>query len=473
MLAVLLAAGPPALPAEDARLKDWPKGPIRYILTADEEDAFRALSTDAERLAFIERFWARRDPSPRTFENEYRLLFWQRVQEADATFRDSAGPGWKTDRGKIYILHGPPDEIEQDEHSGLPSDTGTSRGVVRWIYVGRPGGRRDLDPVVVVPFVRSASGEFRISYDPRLTSVFLDWNRLRDDSRTPGWTSWLDESALYGSRLGAMLDLGKMQEIPPPEVMLLERVDSYELFHTEPLDVAVDRFEPPGRTDALVLLTYAIPPAGGETEPALVARLRPRGAGGRERVLSEASFRIETTGRGRVAEARVFLEPGTWELLALVVDPDTGTNAAHREVLEIPERGPALRTSDPAVLSRLEPLPYATLATYDSPFVLGGFRARVEPRAEIVRGEPIRILIEAYGGEGPYRATFRLEGREIDGSFVPLGSPSVAEEPLGAFAWSVPTTLSWPTGPYRVRARIEDASGRAVEREIPFTLAER
>src|SRR5262245_35664367 len=90
--------------ARDARSRE---GPVRYLLTKDEDDAYRLLKTDEERAEFIRTFWASRDPDATTPENEYRTLFYARVAEADRVFTDSTKPGWKTDRGKIFILLGP------------------------------------------------------------------------------------------------------------------------------------------------------------------------------------------------------------------------------------------------------------------------------------------------------------------------------------------------------------------------------
>src|SRR5436309_103418 len=97
----------------DAPTALWREGPVRYLLTKDEDDAFRALTTDEDRAAFIHRFWASRDPVGSTPENEYRAIFYARVADANRRLTDSTKPGWKTHRGKIFILLGPPDHLEQ------------------------------------------------------------------------------------------------------------------------------------------------------------------------------------------------------------------------------------------------------------------------------------------------------------------------------------------------------------------------
>ena len=76
--------------------------------TDEERNTFKALKSDDEREQFIEQFWLRRDPDPDTDANEYREEYYQRIAYANEHF-SSGIPGWKTDRGRIYIMFGPPD----------------------------------------------------------------------------------------------------------------------------------------------------------------------------------------------------------------------------------------------------------------------------------------------------------------------------------------------------------------------------
>jgi GWxTD domain-containing protein len=85
--------------------KKWLSNDVKYIITKEEERAFKALTTDEERENFIENFWRRRDPNPDTEENEYREEYYQRIAYANEHYT-SGIPGWKTDRGRIYIMFG-------------------------------------------------------------------------------------------------------------------------------------------------------------------------------------------------------------------------------------------------------------------------------------------------------------------------------------------------------------------------------
>ncbi len=102
--------------------KKWLDQDVKYIITGEEMEAFKRLSNDEERDNFIEQFWLRRDPSPDTVENEYKEEHYRRIAYANERF--SAGmQGWRTDRGRIYIVYGPADEIESHASGGLYNRT--------------------------------------------------------------------------------------------------------------------------------------------------------------------------------------------------------------------------------------------------------------------------------------------------------------------------------------------------------------
>jgi len=97
--------------------KKWLEEDVRWIITDEERAAFKQLSNDEERDNFIEAFWARRDPTPDTEENEFKEEHYRRIAYANEHF--AAGiPGWKTDRGRIYIMYGPADEIDSHPSGG-------------------------------------------------------------------------------------------------------------------------------------------------------------------------------------------------------------------------------------------------------------------------------------------------------------------------------------------------------------------
>src|ERR1035438_4276210 len=97
--------------------KKWLNEDVVWIISDEERAAFKQLSNDEERDNFIEAFWQRRDPTPDTEENEYKEEHYRRIAYANEHF--AAGvPGWKTDRGRMYIVFGKPDEIESHPSGG-------------------------------------------------------------------------------------------------------------------------------------------------------------------------------------------------------------------------------------------------------------------------------------------------------------------------------------------------------------------
>jgi GWxTD domain-containing protein len=109
--ALLTVQTAPLEQTSDQFLKKWLDQDVVYIIAADEKAAFKRLTTDEERYQFIEQFWLRRDPSPNTTKNETRDEHYRRIAYANERF-SAAEPGWRTDRGRIYITLGPPDQIE-------------------------------------------------------------------------------------------------------------------------------------------------------------------------------------------------------------------------------------------------------------------------------------------------------------------------------------------------------------------------
>ena len=155
----------------DQYLKKWLNEDVAYIITPEERAAYKKLTTDEERYQFIEQFWLRRDPSPDTMENEFRDEHYRRIAYANERF-PSGWPGWKTDRGRIYITWGPPDEIDSHPSGGpymRPAEEGGGETttypfeVWRYRYLEGP----NLGNEVMIEFVdRTMTGEYRIALDP-------------------------------------------------------------------------------------------------------------------------------------------------------------------------------------------------------------------------------------------------------------------------------------------------------------------
>jgi GWxTD domain-containing protein len=119
----------------------WLDADVRWIITSEERTAFLGLSKDEDRDHFIEAFWLRRDPTPGTAENEFKEEHYRRIAYANVHFAHEI-PGWKTDRGRIYIVYGPPEKIETDlaRRSDDPAEPAQT-----WHYQSIPGYGKDID----------------------------------------------------------------------------------------------------------------------------------------------------------------------------------------------------------------------------------------------------------------------------------------------------------------------------------------
>ena len=147
----------------------WLSEDVAYIISGEERKAFGELGNDDEREQFVEQFWLRRDPTPDTIENEYEEEHYRRIAWANEHFA-SGIPGWKSDRGRIYIRFGAPDEIEAHPSGGTYQRPASQGGGTTSAYPFEQWRYRHLDNVgedVVVEFVdASMSGEYRLTIDP-------------------------------------------------------------------------------------------------------------------------------------------------------------------------------------------------------------------------------------------------------------------------------------------------------------------
>ena len=158
--------------------KQWLNVDVTYIITDEERAAFKRLTTDEEKQQFIEQFWLRRDPTPDTEENEFKEEHYRRIAYANERYA-SGIPGWKTDRGRIYITFGPPDEIESHPSGGTyerPMEEGGGTTSTypfekwRYRYIEGVGSGSDINIEFVDP---TMTGEYRLTMDPSEKDALL------------------------------------------------------------------------------------------------------------------------------------------------------------------------------------------------------------------------------------------------------------------------------------------------------------
>jgi GWxTD domain-containing protein len=148
--------------------KKWLDEDVRWIITDEELSAFKKLTNNAERDTFIEAFWQRRDPTPDTAENEYKEEHYRRIAYANEHF--AAGiPGWKTDRGRIYITFGKPDSIDSHPAGGpyqRPSEEGGGQTETYPFEVWRYRYLEGIGQEIEIEFVDDCScGAYEMTLD--------------------------------------------------------------------------------------------------------------------------------------------------------------------------------------------------------------------------------------------------------------------------------------------------------------------
>jgi GWxTD domain-containing protein len=149
--------------------KKWLNEDVVYIITDEERKAFKDLQTDEERQSFVEQFWLRRDPTPDTEENEFKEEHYRRIAYANDHYASGIA-GWRTDRGRIYIMYGPPDEIESHPSGGTYERPMEEGGGETSTYPFEDWRYRYIEGVgsnVIIEFVDpTMSGEFHMTMDP-------------------------------------------------------------------------------------------------------------------------------------------------------------------------------------------------------------------------------------------------------------------------------------------------------------------
>jgi GWxTD domain-containing protein len=253
--------------------KKWLKEDVSYIITPEEVAAFKQLSNDEERDQFIENFWLRRDPTPDTPENEYKEEHYRRIAYANEHF--GAGiPGWKTDRGRIYIIWGPADQIEAHPTGGTYDRPQEEGGGTTSTYPWETWRYRYLEGVgenIELEFVDQCScGDYKISTSPNDKDALL---------HTPGGSTTYEqmglsskaqrmdpfaanagpEQGLQNSKEFDKLEtLAKVNAPPPVKFKDLEEVVSHHInINLMPFEVRTDYVKVTGET-VLVPVTLQV-----------------------------------------------------------------------------------------------------------------------------------------------------------------------------------------------------------------------
>ena len=464
------AAEPPADAASKYNRPDrnWYEGPVRYLLSREEEKQYRALATGEERLRFIEDFWARRDEDPSTPANESEIRFWKRVSEADGSFHDAPYPGWKTDRGKLHILLGPPDEIREGQVTG---PLGKEVPYAIWFYQ-RPrfeGMDRDTE----IRFLRDPSGEMRMT-----DRLFM--GRLE---RFSGATRSLSYRA------------GVAQKPPEPKE-LLDTIAAARppmgsgRFHTHyDFFLAAD-----GNTSVVLTLgirpTPPAPPKGGappQTAPSgewkVYARLSD-GASSYD-LVDEGSFRTSEVAGDvdgfLLYQGRVSAPPGAYSVFYGIQDPATGELFSLGDRVQVPDfAGAGFTLSSITLAARLEP---AERPDENPPFLVGRMTVIPKMAPAFKSGSEFAYYFQVYHpqldpetGQASLDLTYQFFRATAlkktgDPDFTPMAKPLLFENQTGQVHGRAIPLTGWTPGEFKIRVQVRDRiADKTIEAEARFSV---
>ncbi len=236
----------------DTPYKKWLDEDVVYIITPEERSAFLRLQTNEEREQFIEQFWLRRNPDPDSPENTFKEEHYRRIAYTNEHYA-SGIPGWKTDRGRIYIMWGPPDEVDSHPSGGSyerPADQGGGETSTfpfeDWRYRYLEGIGENVEIEFVDP---TMTGEYHLTMDPSEKDALLyvpgagltmmEQMGMSDKTQRFNNTDGTHDAQSLGGQPESMeeftrLDLyAKIQQAPPVKFKDLEAVVTSRLVRNQ------------------------------------------------------------------------------------------------------------------------------------------------------------------------------------------------------------------------------------------------
>ncbi len=410
--------------------KRWLDEDVRYIITGEERKAFVQMATDEERENFIESFWMRRDPTPDSMENEYKEEHYRRIAYANDRYA-SGIQGWRTDRGRIYIAHGPPDEIESHPSGGQyqrPYEEGGGFTSTYPFEIWRYRWIEGIGSDVLLEFVDpTMTGEYRLTMDPSEKDALLHVPGAGLTlSEQMGLTTKADRfRRTDGTRMG--MPIGGAQSIrynqferlqlyanifKPPAVKFKDLeaiVNSTIDYDTLPYEVDIHYVRV---TNSSVLSGVTVLLRNEnlmfKEEDGLqkaVANIFGRITTMTRRVQAtfEDTVSIKTTperlqqevGRSSVYNKSVPLAPGMYRLELVVKDLVGETMGTYRTAMRVPEYDDeALAASSLIIADKIERVPIRSLGT--GQFVIGSSKVRPRIDDSFKRNEKMGIYMQIY-----------------------------------------------------------------------------
>ncbi len=490
--------------------KKWMENDVAYIITDEEKKAFKALATDEERENFIENFWRRRDPNPDTEENEFREEYYERIAYANEHFA-SGIPGWRTDRGRIYITWGKPDSVESHASGGTydrPSYEGggstTTYPFEIWFY-------RHLDNVgdgLEIEFVDpTGTGEYRLAQNANEKDALRmvpgaglttqeELGLIDKGDRISGvdgrrLTYQREQDTMF-RRMEILTGLQKPPSVKFSDLQGLAGGDTGSVLDKDPLnfDVRIDFFR---QSDDRIITAFTVQTrnkdlqfkdSGGLQSASMNIFARITAVSGKRSGIFEDSVTTNATAeelaqlrdKKSIYQKAIALTPGTYKVDVVVRDVNTGNKGVVNMGFVVPKYDEKkLSTSSMVLTSKLRTTNERDIGQM---FVIGN--AKVIPNlAGIYRqGEDVGVYLQVYNA-GVDQTTLRpdvdvnyiltKDGKEVLRQKEDWSGLSDSGQRL-TLARLLPTAFL-PLGDYELKVLIQDRVGtQTIENKGKFTI---
>jgi len=398
--------------------KKWLNEDVVWIITDQERAAFKQLSNDEERDNFIEAFWQRRDPTPDTEENEYKEEHYRRIAYANEHF--AAGiPGWKTDRGRMYIMYGPADEVESHPSGGTyerPIEEGGGETSTfpfeQWRYRYLEG----IGQEVIIEFVDSCMcGDYHMTIDRSEKDALkytpnaglTQYEQMGLASKASRFTGGLEQlgagpmsSQNATKQFDRLEQFAKLQAPPPIKFKDLEEIVTTKLItNLMPFDVRTDFVKVTGDTVLVPItiqmkyrdITFANKDGVQRGTVNIFGRITTLTGRVVQTFEDPAQVDVPAELLPRMAEnssvywKAIPLRPGRYKIDIAVKDVNGDRKGVWSRGIQVPEYSDdKLSTSSLIVADVMEPVPTKDVSTGN--FVIG--LNKVRPRVAPADGKP-------------------------------------------------------------------------------------
>jgi GWxTD domain-containing protein len=492
--ALSLAAGAQRATDLPERYKKWLDEEVVYIITPHERDVFKDLRTDRERDMFIEAFWKHRDPTPGTPRNEFREEHYGRLKYATDNYgRGSGRPGWMTDRGRTYIVLGPPKTVDSF------SNVQNVYPVEIWSYLGDPAlGLPTAFNVIF--FKRDGAGDY-IFYSPVQDgpqSLLTDSLVSAEDpekayqtlkkyspdlayqvlSLIPGERQFQGSISLASTKLMATIFESPQKKVEDSYAdAILKYKDFIEVEYTAnyvPCDATTEVLRSPS---GAFMVHYSVEPGKISVEDAggnkygvdFRVNGRVSDASGRTIYQFDRDFpftlstdALEAARRASISLQDVFpLAPGSYNFDLLVKNPASKEFSSAERKLVVPEANDGPQMGSLVLAYKAEARPEG--AGEPVPFQVGREQLLCQSRKTFGAKEKLVVFFQVYGLTEDLRASgsFRFAFLKEDKPFSDRRK-KIAEYGPGADFLEVQDLSEFPPGYYRVQAALLDGRGQEV-----------